>query len=60
MAVSKGDDDTDPAADGSQVGVEGGQEQVVGLLYAADGGLGDSEPAGELGLGELGALPEGG
>jgi hypothetical protein len=32
----------------------------VGLLDAADGGLGDSEAAGEFGLGEFGGLPEGG
>jgi hypothetical protein len=30
------------------------------LFDAADGSLGDSEPTGELGLGELGGLPEGG
>jgi hypothetical protein len=47
-------------ADGCEVGVEGRQEQVVGLFDAADGGLGDAESAGELGLGELGGLPEGG
>ena len=58
MAVGEGDDDAGAAADGSEVGVEGGQEQVVGLFDAADGGLGDSEPSGELGLGELGGLPE--
>ena len=60
MAVGEGDDDAGAAADGSEVGVKGGQEQVVGLLDAADGGLGDSEAAGELDLGELGRLPEGG
>jgi len=32
----------------------------VRLLDAADGGLGDPKAAGELGLGELGGLPEGG
>jgi hypothetical protein len=57
---AKGDDDAGAVADGSEVGVEGGQEQVVGLLDAADGGLGDAEAAGELGLGELGGLAEGG
>ena len=60
MAVGEGDDDAGLAADGSEVGVEGGQEQVVGLFDAADGGLGDPKPAGELGLGEFGGLPEGG
>jgi len=58
VAVGEGDDDAGAAANSSEVGVEGGQEQVVGLLDAADGGLGDSEPAGELGLGELGGLPD--
>lgn len=58
MAVGEGDDDAGAAADGSEVGVEGGQEQVVGLLDAADGGLGDAEAAGEVGLGELSGLPE--
>ena len=42
MAVGEGDDDAGAAADGSEVGVEGGQEQVMGLFDAADGGLGDS------------------
>jgi hypothetical protein len=46
--------------DGSEVGVEGGREQVVRLLDAADGGLGDPEPSGEFDLGEFGGLPEGG
>jgi hypothetical protein len=32
----------------------------VGLLYAADGSLGESKPAGELDLGEFGGLLEGG
>jgi hypothetical protein len=59
VAVGEGDDDAGAAADGFEVGVEGGQEQVVGLLDATDGGLGDSEPTSELGLGELGGLPEG-
>ena len=54
MTVGECDNDADPAADGSEVGVEGGQEQVVGLLYAADSGLGDTEPACELDLGEVG------
>ena len=58
MAVGEGDDDAGAASDGSEVGVEGGQEQVVGLFDAADGGLGDSEPAGEFGLGEFGGLPD--
>jgi hypothetical protein len=60
VAGGEGDDDAGAAADGSGVGVEGGQEQVVGLFDAADGGLSDSEAAGELGLGEFGGLPEGG
>jgi hypothetical protein len=34
VAVSEGDDDAGPAADGGEVGVEDGQEQVVGLLDA--------------------------
>lgn len=58
MAVGEGGDDTGAAADGCEVGVEGGQKQVVGLLDAADGVLGDAEAAGEVGLGELGGLPE--
>jgi hypothetical protein len=60
VAVGEGDDDAGAAADVCEVGVEGGQEQVVGLFDAAAGGLGDSESAGELNLGELGGLPEGG
>ncbi len=58
VAVSEGDDDA--VADGSEVGVVGRQEQVVGLLDTAGVGLGDSGSAGELGLGKLGGLPEGG
>lgn len=54
MAVGEGD--AGAAADGSEVGVEGGHE----LFHAADGGLGDAEVAGEFGLGGLGCLPEGG
>jgi hypothetical protein len=41
VAVCECDDDAGPATDGSQVGVKGGQEQVVRLLYAADGSLGE-------------------
>jgi hypothetical protein len=56
VAVGEGDDEAGAAADGCEVRVEGGQEQVVGLFDAADSGLGDAESAGELGLGEVGGL----
>ena len=46
VAVGEADDHAGGPADGLEVGVEGGQEQVVGLFHAADGGLGDAEPAG--------------
>ena len=59
MAVAEGDDDAGPAADGSQVGVEGGQEEVVGLLDAGRWQPGLPKLAGEFDLGEVGGLPEG-
>jgi hypothetical protein len=37
VAVGEADDHAGGTADGLEVGVEGGQEQVVGLLHAADG-----------------------
>src|ERR1700733_9885502 len=42
VSVGEADDHAGGAADGLQVGVEGGQEQVVGLFHAADGGLGNA------------------
>ena len=57
-AVGEADDHAGGVADGLQAGVQGGQEQVVGLFHAADGGLGDAEPSGEFDLGEFGGLAE--
>lgn len=49
MAVGEGDDHAGGAADGGEVGIEGGQEEVVGRFHAADGGLGDAHAMGEFG-----------
>jgi hypothetical protein len=59
VSVGEADDHAGGAADGLEVGVEGGQEQVVGLFHAADGSLGDAQPSGEFDLGEFGGLAEG-
>jgi hypothetical protein len=56
VVIGEADDHAGGATDGPEVGVEGGQEQVVGLLPAADGGLGDAHAMGELDLGELRGL----
>jgi hypothetical protein len=58
VAVGEGDDDAGPAADGGEVGAKRGQQQVMRLLDAADGRLGDAHPASQLDLGELGGLPQ--
>jgi hypothetical protein len=58
VSVGEADDHAGGAADGLEVGVEGGQGQVVGLFHAADGGLGDAQPSGEFDLGAFGRLPE--
>jgi len=57
VPVCEPDNHAGVPAHGLKVGVESGQEQVVGLFHAADRCLGDAHPLGQLDLGQFGGLP---